>query len=156
MLKLPYRLSLLCVLAVMFSTLAAPGTSAAQTMYGWNGTWSIGATLDATDCDTDQIRFLRAEEIGGLVSISKTTLSLNGKRQPVIRAAGLQRNWLAASVKRKTFKATHKSNAGSAIIKETITISDVSRGEGYVTLKGRVAYLGSICTYEYFGSIAKL
>lgn len=152
LLKVPF----LSAFIVAATLLIAPVHASAQSLFKWGGDWSMGVTLDSTDCDTDAVRL--KDSLNGIVRIEKVTRTVKKVKTTTIQATFPNRAWKASKVTRKKFIARASGRGPSSIpstLTETITISDVMNNEGYVMLVGRLAIAGTICNYEYSGSIAK-
>ncbi len=140
-------------------SLLTASPSRAENVYPekWEGSWSVGLFLDGTDCDTDEIRFLK-EEVDGLIKISKAKKTINRVRVEYVKTSGLARTWETfkrTDVTGRRFRGLHAKSSGGALIKEKLKIFNVRRNLGEVSLTGTVSYRGERCTYEYSGSISR-
>lgn len=137
---------------------AGPQSAQAQNVYPgkWSGSWTVGLYLDSTDCDTEEIRFLK-EELTGIVKIFGTRKTINRVRREYVKANGAGRSWETFNSKditNRRFRASMTKSSGGALIKEKIIISNVRRNQGEVVFRGTVSFRGERCSYEYYGSIS--
>jgi hypothetical protein len=147
------------VLAIGICSLVSTHAAQAQNVYPgkWSGSWTVGLSLDSTDCDTEEIRFLK-EELTGIVKIFGTRKTINRVRREYVKANGVGRSWEtfeAKDITNRRFRALMSKSSAGALIKEKIIISNVRRKQGEVVFRGTVSYRGERCSYEYYGSISQ-
>lgn len=147
------------IVALAASSLMFVASSHAENVYPgkWAGSWSVGLFLDTTDCDTEEIRFLK-DEVSGLIKVFPTKKTINRIRTEYVKTNGLGRSWETVKstfVTNKKFRGISNKSSGGALVKETLKISNVRRNVGEITLKGTVSYKGERCRYEYYGSISR-
>jgi hypothetical protein len=119
--------------------------------------WSVGSYLDDTSCDTDSLRFIK-DELNGVIVVDEARRTVNRRRLSYVRVRGLSRTWEAfdsGQVTNKKLTAKFRKTTSGALVNETITLKNFRRGSAEIILKGRVAYMGEICTYRYDGMIAR-